>query len=180
MKLFGTPLSLMLYEPPIDLLQLINFGDGRGLSSKYGMSFSGNWAFELKNYNDLKLIKRFSPIVLLGHEGYQQYLSSRSRPDAKDLIYRYRQLTSDNDWQGFVYETEMQGECQDKDVRALTPQQALNTLLDASDLLKTTSSLEYLSLLQIIKRTDLDILFRSEMQRLYLEQVIEELEREES
>ena len=166
-QLFEVPLSLMIYEPATDLLQLVNFGDGRGLANKYGMTFSGKWAFELKNYQDRRLIKRFCPKTLLGEDGYQRYLELRGDGNMREKVYQYRKSTIDEEWMKFVYEMEVLGGSTDEDIRELSPPMAFSILWEASDVVKQSSSTEFLYQLQIIKRTDVDFSFRSEMQNSY-------------
>lgn len=166
-RLFDLPISLMIYEPAPDLLQLVNFGDGRGLATKYGMTFSGKWTYELKSFQDKRLISRFSPAVLLGEDGYHRYQQIRTAPNARDEIYTYRKTTSDSEWMHFVYDMEVKHASLDADMRELTGAEALSLLWEASDVVKEGSEAEFREQLHVLKRADVDLAFRAELVRCY-------------
>jgi len=166
-RLFDLPISLMLYEPSADLLQLVNFGDGRGLATKYGMTFSGKWTYELKSYQDKRLISRFSPAVLLGEDGYRHYQCHSLPAFSREEIYTYRKTTSDSEWMHFVYDMEIKHTSLDSDMRELTGAEAFQLLWEASDLVKEDSATEFRELLHVLKRTDVDVAFRTDLVRCY-------------
>jgi selenide,water dikinase len=166
-KLYDLPVSLMIYDPLSDLLQLVNFGDGRGLATKYGMTFSGKWTFELKSFQDKRLIGRFSPQVLLGEDGYSRYLQLQSNPSARNEVYTYRKTTSDEEWMHFVYDMEIKNVTMDEDVRDMTGSEAMRLLWEASDVEKEESTAEFMAQLHVLKRADVDAAFRAELVRSY-------------
>ena len=166
-RLFDMPISLMIYDPASDLLQLVNFGDGRGLATKYGMTYSGKWTFELKSFQDKRLINRFSPQVLLGEDGYARYLQLQSSPTARPEVYTYRKTTSDAEWMNFVYDMEVKHVSMDDDVRYISGAEAFRLLWDASDVGKSESEGEFMRQLHVFKRADVDVAFRAELVRSY-------------
>jgi len=171
-RLFDLPISLMLYEPSADWLQIVNFGDGRGLLTKYGMTLSGKWVFELKSYQDKRLITRFSPTVLLGELGYRRYQELFSTPNSRPEIYTYRQTTVDLEWMHFVYDIEVKHTPLDSDMRDLTGAEAFQLLWEASDLVKEDSATEFREQLQILNRAEADVAFRGELVRRYKTKVV--------
>ena len=166
-RLYDLPISLMLYEPSQDLLQLVNFGDGRGLATKYGMTFSGKWTYELKRFQDKRLIKRFSPAVLLGEDGYHRYEEISSTPNARGEIYTYRKTTSDQEWMHFVYDMEVKHSSLDADMRDMTGTEAFHLLWEASDVGKEGSEAEFREQLHVLKKADVNVAFRAELMRCY-------------
>lgn len=166
-RLFDLPISLMIYEPAPDLLQLVNFGDGRGLATKYGMTFSGKWTFELKSFQDKRLISRFSPAVLLGEDGYSHYKALSSSSICREEIYTFRKTTSDAEWMHFVYDMEVKHTSLDADMRELTGTEAFHLLWEASDVCKEDSETEFREQLYVLKKADVDAAFRAELVRCY-------------
>lgn len=51
--------SLGTYVPQRDFLTLLNLGDGTALGTKWGLSFEGHWAMELKDRIDRRFMSRF-------------------------------------------------------------------------------------------------------------------------
>lgn len=173
-KMFRIPLSLMLYEPTNDVLQLVNFGDGRGLATKYTMTFSGKWPFQLKNYNDRKLMATFSPLNVLGPGGLQKYHETMGLPNAKDLVYAAKDCEEEDIWQRFSYDVDSRELDIQEEVKDLTPELAFDLLMESSDTMKRGSSEEYKFQSQIIKRADVDTRFRTDIIRYY-KQTLENL-----
>jgi NADH dehydrogenase FAD-containing subunit len=166
-KLFKIPLSLMLYEPTSDVLQLVNFGDGRGLATKYSMTFSGKWPFQLKNDNDRKLMAKFAPDQVLGPTGLQKYYETKNMPNARELVYAAKDPVEEDEWQRFSYDTDSRELDIEEEVRDLSPELAFDLLMESSDTMKRGSSEEYKFQSQIIKRADVDTRFRTDMIRYY-------------
>lgn len=54
-----TDRQLSEYEPQSDFLKLISLGDKIAIAQKHGWSFSGRWAWLLKDYIDTKFMKSF-------------------------------------------------------------------------------------------------------------------------
>ena len=166
-RLFKIPLSLMLYEPTSDVLQLVNFGDGRGLATKYTMTFSGKWPFQLKNDNDLKLMAKFAPAQVLGPSGLLKYEETKSLPNGRELAYAAKDPKEENEWEEFSYDTDSRDQDIEEEVRDLSPELAFDLLMESSDTMKRGSSEEYKFQSQIIKRADVDTRFRTDMIRYY-------------
>lgn len=167
MKLYDMPLSLMYYEPTSDVLQLLNFGDGRGMATKYLMTFSGSWAFKLKDFNDRRLIAKFSPLKLLGEEGYELYKRVRTQPNARELVYATHIHAPEEHWKPLLYSIDIKEQDIEQEVWRLTPEMAFSLLMESSDTLKEGSSDEFQFQLQIIKRSDADPAFRTQLIRHY-------------
>jgi len=167
MKLYNMPLSLMYYEPTSDVLQLLNFGDGRGLATKYLMTFSGSWAFKLKDFNDKRLIAKFSPLKLLGEEGYELYTRVKGQENARELVYARHIHTPEEHWKPLLYSIDLKEQDIEQEVWRLTPEMAFSLLMESSDTLKEGSSEEFQFQLQIIKRSDADPAFRTQLIRHY-------------
>jgi hypothetical protein len=167
MKLYNMPLSLMYYEPTSDVLQLLNFGDGRGMATKYLMTFSGSWTFKLKDFNDRRLIAKFSPLKLLGEEGYELYKQVKGQANARELVYARHIHTEEEHWKPLLYSIDIKEQDIEQEVWSLTPEMAFSLLMESSDTLKEGSSDEFQFQLQIIKRSDADPAFRTQLIRYY-------------
>ena len=170
-KLFDMPVSLLLYDPEPNLLQLVNFGDIGGLLTKFGMTFSGKWASALKDYHDRQLMDRFSPRTLLGEEGYQHYLEVKSASTARSQVYSHRDTSRDSEWRQFVYEMELRLATIEEDVRNLSASEAFRLLWEASDLATENSQVDFVRQLHVLTRAQLDLEFRSELVRHYQAEV---------
>jgi hypothetical protein len=167
MKLYDVPLSLMYYEPTSDMLQLLNFGDGRGMATKYLMSFSGSWAFTLKDYNDRRLMTKFSPIGLVGTEGYELYKRVRGQANAREQVYAKHCHAPEEHWKPLLYSVDIREQDIEQEVWRLSPEMAFSLLMESSDTLKEGSSGEFQFQLQIIRRSDADPAFRTQLIRHY-------------
>lgn len=167
MKLYDVPLSLMYYEPTSDMLQLLNFGDGRGMATKYLMSFSGSWAFTLKDYNDRRLMTKFSAIGLVGTEGYELYKRVRGQANARELVYAKHCHAPEEHWKPLLYSVDIREQDIEQEVWRLSPEMAFSLLMESSDTLKEGSSGEFQFQLQIIRRSDADPAFRTQLIRHY-------------
>ena len=167
MKLYDVPLSLMYYEPTSDVLQMLNFGDGRGMATKYLMTFSGCWAFTLKDYNDRKLISKFSPTGLVGAEGYTLYQRVRTQPNARQLVYAHHCHPPELHWVPLLYSVDIKEQDIEQEVWRLSAEMAFSLLMESSDTLKEGSSGEFQFQLQIIRRADADPAFRTQLVRHY-------------
>lgn len=167
MRLYDMPLSLMYYEPTSDVLQLLNFGDGRGMATKYLMTFSGSWAFQLKDFNDRRLIAKFSPLKLLGESGYSLYQTVKNQPNARELVYAQHIHAPEEHWKPLLYSIDIKEQDIEQEVWRLTPEMAFSLLMESSDTLKEGSSEEFQFQLQIIKRSDADPAFRTQLIRHY-------------
>ena len=168
-RMFDMPVSLMLYDPEPDLLQLVKFGDGRGLATKYGMTFSGKWASELKNHQDKALIGRFSPLLLLGEDGYKRYLEVKCSSTARVEVYTYRKASSDSEWRRFIYDMQVRQVPTEEDVRNISASEGFRLLWEASDIGKEESQREFVKPLHVLRRADRDMAFRGELVRSYEE-----------
>ena len=166
-KLNDVPLSLMFYEPTSDVLQLLNFGDGRGMATKYLMTFSGCWAFALKDFNDRRLISKFSPEGLVGAEGYELYKRTRGQPNARELVYAQHCHTPEEHWKPLLYSIDIKEQDIEQEVWRLSPEMAFSLLMESSDTLKEGSTEDFQFQLQIIRRADSDPAFRAQMIRHY-------------
>lgn len=167
MRLYDVPLSLMYYEPTSDVLQLLNFGDGRGLATKYLMTFSGSWAFTLKDYNDRRLISLFSPEGLVGAEGYQLYKRVKGQPNAREQVYAKHCHAPAEHWKPLLYTIDIREQDIEQEVLRLSPEMAFSLLMESSDTLKEGSSGDFQFQLQIIRRSDADPAFRTQLIRHY-------------
>ena len=167
MKLYDMPLSLMYYEPTSDVLQLLNFGDGRGMATKYLMTFSGSWAFKLKDFNDRRLIAKFSPLKLLSSAGYDLYNQVKAQSNARELVYAHHIHHPEEHWKPLLYSIDIKEQDIEQEVWRLTPEMAFSLLMESSDTLKEGSSDEFQFQLQIIKRSDADPAFRTQLIRHY-------------
>lgn len=167
MKLNDVPLSLMYYEPTSDVLQLLNFGDGRGLATKYLMTFSGSWAFTLKDYNDRRLMSKFRPEGLVGTEGYELYKRVKGEANARELVYAKHCHAPEEHWKPLLYTIDIREQDIEQEVWRLSPEMAFSLLMESSDTLKEGSSGDFQFQLQIIRRSDADPAFRTQLIRHY-------------
>lgn len=56
--------KLVEYVPQPSFLALLMTGDGKALGSKFGITFSGRWVWEMKDYIDTGFMKLFDPKYL--------------------------------------------------------------------------------------------------------------------
>ena len=174
-KLLKIPLSFLLFEPQSDLLTLLNLGDGRGIATKYGMTFSGEWAFRLKDYVNKKFLYRYSPATLLGPKAYARFQEVGYREESVKEVYDLKEVVTTEDYSVINwYDTSRRSQDIQREVNELDPDMAFNLLLESSDTLKVGSTGEFEFQLCILKRTDRDTEFRHALLRRY-EQVMGQL-----
>lgn len=56
--------DLKVYRPQRSFLRLINLGDGRAIGEWKGLSFSGRWAYHLKDYIDSSFMEKYDPVAM--------------------------------------------------------------------------------------------------------------------
>lgn len=54
----------MPYVPQKGFLSLLMTGDGKGIGTKFGISFVGKWVWHMKDYIDTGFMKLFDPLYL--------------------------------------------------------------------------------------------------------------------
>lgn len=78
--------ELTTYEPQKDFLRLVNLGDGRALGQLRGITFSGRWAWKLKDFIDSRFMDKYQdysvPDMSMSAES-DEGKSSRIEPDAE-------------------------------------------------------------------------------------------------
>jgi len=173
-RLLRIPLSFMLFEPQSDLLTLLNLGDGRGIVTKYGMTFSGEWVFRLKDYVNKRFIHRYSPQALLGVSAYEHLLQAGYDEAAQKAAYDMRSSDVTEDYSIINwYDASRRSQDVQHEVNELEPDIAFNLLLESSDTLKVGSSEDFEFQLCILQRTDRDTEFRYALLRRYEEAMSE-------
>ena len=161
------PISLMIFEPQVDELMLVNLGDGRGVATKYGMTFSGKWVFQLKSYMNKRLIAKFSPARLLGPRGYILYQQFSAPCDNANRIYSELDPVQDDYSHICWHDNSPKALDLDNEVNKLDAELALNLVLESSDTLKEGSCLDFEFQFAILKRTDRDMVFRNALRKAY-------------
>jgi selenide,water dikinase len=169
-RLLRIPLSFMLFEPQSDLLTLLNLGDGRGIVTKYGMTFSGEWVFRLKDFVNKRFIHRYSPLALLGPAAYQHLQTLGYDESVQKAAYAMRVCDTTEDYSIINwYDASRRSQDIQSEVNELEPDIAFDLLLESSDTLKVGSSDEFEFQLSILQRTDRDTEFRYALLRRYEE-----------
>lgn len=173
-RLLRIPLSFMLFEPQSDLLTLLNLGDGRGLVTKYGMTFSGEWVFRLKDYINKRFVRRYSPHALLGETAYQHLISTGYSENGQKEAYNMRECDVNEDYSVINwYDGSRREQDIQREVNELEAHIAFHLLLESSDTLKVGSSSDFEFQLCILRRTDRDTEFRHALLHLYEEAMSE-------
>lgn len=173
-RLLRIPLSFMLFEPQNDLLTLLNLGDGRGIVTKYGMTFSGEWVFRLKDYVNKRFINRYSPQTLLGPRAYEHLLKEGYEKAAQKAAYAMRECSMAEDYSVINwYDATRRSQDIQREVNELETDIAFHLLLESSDTLKVGSSGEFEFQLCILQRMDRDTEFRYALLRRYEEAMSE-------